>query len=111
MKKIQIEHFWGEKLCEQLDGVRETLELSVKGRNEFFVVQDQTPHPYLMVLVNGPYANAAFILSEESADLQAFWEEDELVLDPKGSTIFYTNTPAEEIEVYNAYVCDLRKRW
>lgn len=57
-----------------------------------------------MVLLNGPYANVSFIPSEESAGLQAFWEENALALDPDGCTIFYTNTPTEEIEIYNAYV-------
>ncbi len=104
MKKTTIYHFQGENVCASWDEVRETLAQTVDGVNEFYIAQEHTVFPYLTVLVNGAYANVIYVPSEEAAGLQAFSEDAEMDLDPDGISVFYTNTPSEEIEIYNDYV-------
>lgn len=104
MEKIIIEHFLGKSVCTELNDVQKTLNQSIDGVNEFLISQDQKPYPYLAVLINEIYAYVSFIPSDESAGLQAFFDDTEMNLDSEGITIFYTNTPSEEIEIYNDYV-------
>lgn len=60
--------------------------------------------PYLTVLINGSYAYVYCVPNEVDAGLLAFSEDAETDLEPDGISIFYTNTPSEEIEIYNDYV-------
>lgn len=94
MKEVNIQHFLGDTVLNQ----------SIDGVNEFLIAQERNSYPYFILLVNGLYANVSFIPSEESAGFQAFSDDTEMDLDPEESTIFYTNTPTEEIEIYNDYV-------
>lgn len=104
MKTMKIHHFLGKSICTSMDDVLKTLEQSVNGVNEFFVAEDHTMYPYLTVLTNGSYAYVICVPNEEDAGLQALSEDIELDLDPDGISVFYTNTPSEEIEIYNDYV-------
>lgn len=104
MKKMVIHHFLGESVCTTMDDVLKTLEQSVDGVNEFFIVQEHTLHPYLAVLTNRSYAYVICVPTGEAAGLQAFSDDVEMDLDPDGISVFYTNTPSEEIEIYNDYV-------
>ena len=104
MRKIMIHHFLGESICTTMDDVQKTLEQSIDGVNEFLIAQKHDLYPYLTVLVNGIYANVTFVPSEESAGLQAVSDDTETDLEPDGISVFYTNTPSEETEVYNDYV-------
>ncbi|NBI09351.1 hypothetical protein D1641_04860 [Colidextribacter sp. OB.20] len=104
MKRTTINHFLGKNTCETIDDVQRTLDQSVDGVNEFFIRQEHTMYPHLIVLINGLYAYVTCVPTEEAAGTQAFSDESETDLDPDGISIFYTNTPSEEIEIYNDYV-------
>ncbi len=104
MKKIKIHHFLGNSVCTTMDDVLKALEQSVDGVNEFYIAEDNTMFPYLSVLINGAYAYVICVPNEEAAGLQAFSDDVEMDLDPDGISVFYTNTPSEEIEIYNDYV-------
>ncbi len=104
MKKISIHHFLGKSVCDTLDDVLKTLDQSIDGVNEFYIVQEHTLFPYLTVLTNGPYAYVTCVPTEEAAGSQAFSDDVEMDLDPDGISVFYTNTHSEEIEIYNDYV-------
>lgn len=104
MKQINIQNFLGEAVCTELEDVKKMLDWSIDGVNEFLFAQDRDSYPYLIVLVNGSFANVGFISKEGSAGLQAFSDDAEMDLDPDESTIFYTNTPTEEIEICNDHV-------
>ena len=104
MKKAEIHHFLGSNVCATMDDVLKTLEQSVDGVNEFFIVEEHTVYPYLSILINGAYAYVICVPNEEAAGLQAFSDDDEMDIDPDGISVFYTNTPSEEIEIYNDYV-------
>ena len=104
MKNFRINHFGGKALCTTWDEVAQTLEQTVGGVNEFFIAEDHTMYPHLTVLINGSYAYVTCVPTEEAAGSQAFSENVEVDLDPNGISIFYTNTPSEEIEIYNDYV-------
>lgn len=104
MNKIKIHHFLGDSICETMEDVLKTLDQSVDGVNEFFIVHEHTMFPYLTVLINGSYAYVYCVPNEVDAGLLAFSEDAETDLEPDGISIFYTNTPSEEIEIYNDYV-------
>ena len=74
------------------------------GVNEFLIAQKDTPYPYLVMLVCGPYAYVSLIPEEDSAGQQVYNDTMDTDLDPDECTIFYTNTPTEELEIYNDYV-------
>jgi len=104
MKRTIICHFGEKSICETIEDVRNTLKQSIDGVNEFNIAQENTTFPYLAVLINGIYAHVVCVPSEESAGLLAFSDDVEMDLDPDGISVFYTNTPSEEIEIYNDYV-------
>lgn len=99
MKKIKICHFGGKKLCTTWDDVAQTLEQTVDGVNKFFIVEEHTMFPYLVVLVHMYCAP-----NEVDGGLLAFSDDVPTDLPPDGISIFYVNTPTEEIQIYNDYV-------
>lgn len=104
MKEVVIHHFLGENVCATINDVENVLNQSVNGVNEFLIAQNHNVYPYLTVLINDLYANVTLVPSEESAGFEAFSDDTEMDLDPDGISIFYTNTPSEEIEISNDYV-------
>lgn len=104
MKKISICHFGGKELCVTWDEVAHTLEQTVDGVNEFFIVADHTMFPYLTVLVRGDHAHVYCVPNEADGGLLAFSDVTPTDLPPNGISIFYTNTPTEEIQICNDYV-------
>lgn len=104
MQRMKIHHFLGNAVCETIEDVENALAQSVNGVNEFFIVKEHTMFPYLTVLVNGAYAYVYCVPTEEAAGSLAFSEDAQTGLDPDGISVFYTNTPTEEIEIYNDYV-------
>lgn len=104
MTKMKVHHFLGDAVCETVEDLEKTLAQSVNGVNEFFIVKEHTMFPYLTVLVNGAYAYVYCVPTEEAAGSLAFSDDAETDLDPNGISVFYTNTPSEEIEIYNDYV-------
>lgn len=104
MTKIKIHHFLGDAVCETMEDLEKALAQSVNGVNEFFIVKEHTMFPYLTVLTNGAYAHVYCVPTEEAAGSPAFSDDVETDLDPDGISVFYTNTPTEEIEIYNDYV-------
>ena len=111
MRKIKINHFGGKALCTTWDEVAQTLEQTVDGVNEFFIVAEHTMFPYLAVLVKGDYAVVDCVPNETDAGLMAFSDDTPTDLPPDGISIFYTNTPTEEIEFYNDYVIPKTLAW
>lgn len=104
MQKMMVNHFLGKVICKTIEELEETLAQSVDGVNEFFIVKEHTMFPYLTVLINGAYAHVYCVPTEEAAGSPAFSENAQTGLDPDGISVFYTNTPTEEIEIYNDYV-------
>lgn len=104
MKKTKIHHFGGNSVCATMDDVLKILEQSVDGVNEFYIAEEHTMFPHIVVLINGSYAYVTCVPDEEAAGLQAFSDGAEMDLAPDGISVFYINTPSEEIEIYNDYV-------
>lgn len=103
MKPMIFEHFSGKDICSTEDEARAVLGKTVNGVNEFIIYQDtDSTYPYISVLVNGEYAYLWFTPEEDHPGFQAYSAGVEL--DPDESTIFYVNTPTEEMEIPNEYV-------
>ena len=111
MRKIKINHFGGKALCTNWDEVAQTLEQTVDGVNEFFVVAEHTMFPHLHILVKGDYAVVDCVPNETDAGLMAFSDDTPTDLPPDGISIFYIHTPIEEIEFYNDYVIPKTLAW
>ena len=111
MRKIKINHFGGKALCTTWDEVAQTLEQTVDGVNEFYIAAEHTMFPYLAVLEKDDYAYVHCVPNETGGGLIAFSADTPTDLPPDGISIFYTNTPTEEIEIYNDYVIPKTLAW
>ena len=111
MKRIKINHFGGKNICATWDEVAQTLEQTVDGVNEFFIVAEHTMFPHLHILVKGDYAVVDCVPNETDAGLMAFSDDTPTDLPPDGISIFYIHTPIEEIEFYNDYVIPKTLAW
>ena len=104
MKKIKMHHFGGKNICTTWDEVAQTLEQTVDGVNEFYIAAEHTMFPDLAVLVKGDYAYVHCVPNEADGGLIAFSDDTLTDLPQDGISVFYTNTPTEEIQIYNDYV-------
>ena len=111
MKRIKMHHFGGKNICATWDEVAQTLEQTVDGVNEFYIAAEHTMFPYLAVLEKDDYAYVHCVPNETGGGLIAFSADTPTDLPPDGISIFYTNTPTEEIEIYNDYVIPKTLAW
>ena len=111
MKRIEVHHFGGKSICATWDEVAQALEQTVDGSNEFFFVAEHTMFPYLTVLVRGDYAYVYCVPNEVDGSLIAFSDDAPTDLPPNGISIFYVNTPTEEIQIYNDYIIPKALAW
>ena len=97
MKKM-FDHFGGTDACSTPEEDEKVFSFTVNGVNSFWISDGQ--HPVLSILVKDELAYAILFPDEGSAGIQAYADEP-----PEGdSTVFYINTPAEEIAIRNEYV-------
>lgn len=103
-------HFCGEDICRTADEVKAVFSKHVNGVNQFFIsdISDKL-YPYLSILVNGEKAYIWYspFAGTENPGFQAYGEDTES--DPDDITVFYVNTPTEEMEIRNEYVCTKEK--
>lgn len=113
MTSMIFNHFNGNNICSTADEVKKILYQDINGVNEFIISSNSdNQYPYLSILVNGKAAYIFYAPFDNSvgAGFQAYGEdEDGFELDPDDKTIFYVNTPTEEIEISNEYVCSREK--
>lgn len=113
MTSMIFKHFNGTDKCSTAEEIKNIFYQDRNGVNEFIVTSNSdAPYPYLSILVNGNSAYIFYTPFDDSigAGFQVYGEdEDGFELDPDDKTIFYVNTPAEEIEISNEYVCSREK--
>ena len=98
MKKMIFDHFGGTDTCSTPEEAEKVFSCTVNGVNSFWISDGQDP--VLSILVKDELAYAILFPDEGSAGIQAYADEP-----PEGdSTVFYINTPAEEIAICNEYV-------
>ena len=98
MKQMIFDHFGGTDTCSTLEEAKKAFSCTVNGVNSFWISDGQ--HPVLSILVKNELAYAILFPDEGSAGIQAYADEP-----PEGdSTVFYINTPTEEIYISNEYV-------
>ncbi len=102
---MQFEHFLGHEICDTATGVDKIFGMTVEGVNEIIISDPSKEYPYLTVLLNGEKAYAVCVTDGESAGFQAY-EKD---VGNNGTTIFYVNTPTEELEISNSYLISKEK--
>ena len=99
-----VEHFAGKTECDDAAELREVLKKRTeKGANEF-IISPKERFPYMVMAVNGTHACLSYFRNENDPGFSSVNENP--VLPPDGSSIFYTNTDDEEIEVANYSVVE-----
>ena len=100
-----VEHFMGQKECDNLEELREVLgERTEKGVNEF-IISTHEQFPYMIMSVKEKYACLSYFREEDVHGYSSV--NDTHVLDADGISIFYTNTDSEEIEVANYSIIEI----
>jgi hypothetical protein len=102
MTRIRIEHFGGADEVSTLPSLDRVLSARYgQDANEFWLF-GEPKHPSLSILVRGKLASLTYFPDEAHPGFTS--EGNVPALDPDGDSIFYTNTPREEIEISNAAV-------
>lgn len=95
---MKISHFGGVSFCNTFEEVFDVLKIRFnESVNEFWITDDEKENPCLAVLVNNDMANVTFFPSDGHPGFQSAGNDK----DAEGYTVFYTNTPEEEIEISN----------
>ncbi len=108
MIPIILEHFEGKSICKTLEDVNKILNKTVNGVNDFIIYREETLYPYLQLLIKGDKAFAYFFPDEEAAGYEAC--NANISTDDNNITIFYMNTPTEEMHVPNRYVIQKKRQ-
>jgi hypothetical protein len=96
---MKVSHFGGTAECKTIEDLRKVLNMRYgDGVNEFWISGEEN-NPCLAVLVNKDYANLTYFPKVGHMGFQSVGMGTSLVSD--GISIFYTNTPEEEIEIGN----------
>ena len=102
MIPVIFEHFEGKSICKTLGDISKVLNTTVNGANDFIIYRDEKSYPYLELLVKDDKAFAYFFPDEEAAGYQAY--NAKISTNDNNMTIFYMNTPTEEMYVPDRYV-------
>lgn len=104
---MKVSHFGGMIDCETVETLEQVLNMRYgSGVNEFWISGEEE-NPCLAVLVNNDYANLTYFPDDGHPGFQSIGMETGL--DQHEISIFYTNTPEEEIEVNNDTVIPFSK--
>ena len=96
---MKVSHFGGIVDCETINSMLSILNLRYgKGVNEFWIYGEDR-FPCLAILVNNDYANLTYFPEDGHPGFQSIAMDTDLNM--KDISIFYTNTPDEEIEIDN----------
>lgn len=97
---MKIRHFGGVEFAACENELTEILTQRYGNDvNEFWITEDDQDNPCLAILVNKELANITYFPDEYSPGAQSVGCCCGLELN--GYTVFYTNTPEEEIEISN----------
>ncbi len=96
---MKVSHFGGTVDCETMDAFEAVLNMRYGTEVNEFWIYDKEKNPCLAILVNHEYANLTYFPEDGHPGFQSVGRNPDLNL--RGMTIFYTNTPYEEIEVSN----------
>ena len=97
---MKIRHFGGIEFAACENELTEILTQRYGNNvNEFWITEDDQNNPCLAILVNKELANITYFPDEYSPGAQS--AGGGCGLEPNGYTVFYTNTPEEEIEISN----------
>ena len=93
-----IEHFGGTEYASNADELCMVLNKRYgNGVNEFWISEEKMDIPCMTILVNKNLANVTYFPDSNSPGYQSVGNKK----NPKDSSVFYVNTPDEEIEIFN----------
>jgi hypothetical protein len=105
---LTVEHFGGTAECKTLEELEKILKIRYgTGVNEYWICEEgeENPYPWLAVLINNEYATLTYFPDEGHPGYQSVGKNTDL----DEYTIFYVNTPTEEIEVANKFIVPFSK--
>lgn len=98
-----IKHFGGIETAEKFEDVCEVLHKRYGNDvNEFWITYDNQENPCLAILVKKELANVTYFPDAESLGFQSVGTPNGF--NPDEFSVFYTNTPEEEIEISNSAI-------
>jgi hypothetical protein len=96
---MKVSHFGGTVDCKKFNDLNFILNIKYGSRVNEFWISGEDDYPCLVILVNNDYANITYFPEDGHPGFQSIGMGTDL--SPGGVTIFYTNTPNEEIEIRN----------
>lgn len=103
---MKISHFGGIVSCNKINDLLNVMKKRYgNGVNEFWITDDETDNPCMAILVNGELANVTFFPSDGHPGFQSAGTDN----NAEGYTVFYTNTPEEEIEINNDMIIPIEQ--
>ena len=102
---MKVSHFGGTQHCDTLEKLDFVLNSRFgDGVNEFWI-SGETETPCLTMLVNNSYASLTYFPDDEHPGYQSVGKDCDL--DLCEITVFFTNSPQEELEINNDAVIPL----
>jgi len=96
---MKVSHFGGTIDCATMETFEIVLNMQFgSGVNEFWI-SDEEDSPCLAILVNNDYANLTYFPEDGHPGFQSVGTGTDLNMEE--ITVFYTNTPEEEMEINN----------
>ena len=96
---MKVSHFGGTIDCPTMEILEIVLNMQFgTGVNEFWISGEED-NPCLAILVNNSYANLTYFPEDGHPGFQSVGMDTDLDLGE--ITVFYTNTPEEEMEINN----------
>lgn len=98
-----IKHFGGIETATNANELYEILSKRYgEDVNEFWITENNQENPCLAILVNKDLANVTYFPDADSLGFQSVGNQGNL--NPDEFSVFYTNTPEEEIEIRNCTI-------
>ena len=100
---MKVSHFGGTESVSSIEELRRILsERYANDANEFWLSDETKDFPCMAILVKGSLASVTFFEDEDDIGSQSAGRNNNL---KAGTfTVFYTNTPNEEIEIHSEMV-------
>lgn len=100
---MKIQHFGGVTYFDTMDDLVKILQIRYGDDvNEFWITNEDEENPCLAILVNKNYANVSYFPKAGHLGFQSIGNIKDL--SPNGYSVFYTNTPEEELEISNEMI-------
>ena len=104
---MKISHFGGVVECKTIEELKNVLNMRYGDEVNEFWISGEEENPCLAILVNKGYATLTYFPEDGHMGFQSVGMDTDLEAD--GISVFYTNTPEEEMEINNDAIIPFSK--